>query len=122
MKFGSLLASGALALNLVAIPASHSHAEKLKPSDKATEESPHQGADPNVVTFYRHEPLDSTFDVVRKASGDCYMSDGGIANCGTNLQIFWSDSRLAQLKTSLVTGLQGSSCRPRNARRDERTI
>ena len=109
MKFGSLLASSALALNLVAIPASHSRAEKLKPSDKATEESPQQGADPNVVTFSRHDPLASTFDVVRKAYGYCYGSDGVIGNCGINLEIFWKDARLAGLQTSLVTGIQGNS-------------
>ena len=109
MKFGSLLASSALALNLLAMPTSHSHAETITPSDTFTEESPREGTDPNIVTFYRHDPLASTFDVVRKASGHCYGSDGGISNCGSNLKIFWSDGRFAALKTSLVTGLQGGS-------------
>lgn len=109
MKFGSLLASSALALNIIGIPASHSNAERLKPSDKATEESPLKGADPNIVTFYRHDPLASTFDVVRKASGYSYGSDGAIGNSSTNLRIFWNDSRSTGLKTSLVTGLQGGS-------------
>ena len=121
MKFGSLLASGVVALNLVAMPASHSHAERPKSRDTFTEESPRTGADPNIATLYRHDSIAGSFDVIRKAYGDCYSycysSDGSMELCpkkddifcGAHLEIFWRGQLNTNLPTSLVTGLQGGT-------------
>ena len=109
MKFGSLFLSSAVVLNVLALPVSHGFCERGARSGGFIEPSVKMGSDPNIVTLYRPDPIGHSFNVIRKAYGDGFDSDGNVLNYRSNLRIYWAGGNEGRLSTSLVTGVKGNS-------------